>query len=293
MSYRKQLWEHRPLTDFWRVGRGYARKLEANGMYTMGDVARCSIGDENDYYNEDLLYKLFGINAELLIDHAWGWEPCTIKEIKAYKPSENSISSGQVLQCPYDYDKARLVVREMTDLLVLDLVDKGLVTDQMVLTIGYDVENLTDPTRRKLYKGQVTTDHYGRQIPKHAHGSINLEKQTSSTHLIMDAVTELFDRIVDKNLLVRRITVVANHVVDEKNVKKEEKYVQLDLFTDYEAQRKQQLLEEEALEREKKIQQAMLSIKKKYGKNAILKGMNLEEGATAKSRNSQIGGHKA
>jgi DNA polymerase V len=181
----------------------------------------------------------------------------------------------------------------MTDLLVLDLVDKGLVTDQMVLTIGYDVENLTDPTRRKLYKGQVTTDHYGRQIPKHAHGSINLEKQTSSTHLIMDAVTELFDRIVDKNLLVRRITVVANHVVDEKNVKKEEKYVQLDLFTDYEAQRKQQLLEEEALEREKKIQQAMLSIKKRYGKNAILKGMNLEEGATAKSRNSQIGGHKA
>jgi DNA polymerase V len=293
MSYRRQLWEHRPLTDFWRVGRGYARKLEANGMYTMGDVARCSIGDENDYYNEDLLYKLFGINAELLIDHAWGWEPCTIKEIKAYKPSENSISSGQVLQCPYDYDKARLVVREMTDLLVLDLVDKGLVTDQMVLTIGYDVENLTDPTRRKLYKGQVTTDHYGRQIPKHAHGSINLEKQTSSTHLIMDAVTELFDRIADKNLLVRRITVVANHVVDEKNVKKEEKYVQLDLFTDYEAQRKQQLLEEEALEREKKIQQAMLSIKKKYGKNAILKGMNLEEGATAKSRNSQIGGHKA
>jgi DNA polymerase V len=293
MSYRKQLWAHRPLTDFWRVGRGYARKLEANGMYTMGDVARCSIGDENDYYNEDLLYKLFGINAELLIDHAWGWEPCTIKEIKDYKPSENSISSGQVLQCPYDYDKARLVVREMTDLLVLDLVDKGLVADQMVLTIGYDVENLTDPTRRKLYKGQVTTDHYGRQIPKHAHGSINLEKQTSSTHLIMDAVTELFDRIVDKNLLVRRITVVANHVVDEKNVKKEEKYVQLDLFTDYEAQRKQQLLEEEALEREKKIQQAMLSIKKKYGKNAILKGMNLEEGATAKSRNSQIGGHKA
>jgi DNA polymerase V len=293
MSYRRLLWEHRPLTDFWRVGRGYARKLEANGMYTMGDVARCSIGNENDYYNEDLLYKLFGINAELLIDHAWGWEPCTIKEIKEYKPSENSISSGQVLQCPYEYDKARLVVREMTDLLVLDLVDKRLVTDQMVLTIGYDVENLTDPNRRKLYKGQVTTDHYGRQIPKHAHGSINLGRQTSSTQLIMDAITELFDKIVDKNLLVRRITVVANHVVDEKSVKKKEEYVQLDLFTDYEAQRKQQLQEEEALEREKRLQQAMLSIKKKYGKNAILKGMNLEEGATAKSRNSQIGGHKA
>jgi DNA polymerase V len=293
MSYRRQLWNHRPLTDFWRVGRGYARKLEANGMYTMGDVARCSIGNENEYYNEDLLYKLFGINAELLIDHAWGWEPCTIKEIKEYKPSENSISSGQVLQCPYEYDKARLVVREMTDLLVLDLVDKRLVTDQMVLTIGYDVENLTDPNRRKLYKGQVTTDHYGRQIPKHAHGSINLGRQTSSTQLIMDAITELFDKIVDKNLLVRRITVVANHVVDEKSVKKEAEYVQLDLFTDYEAQRKQQLQEKEALEREKRLQQAMLSIKKKYGKNAILKGMNLEEGATAKSRNSQIGGHKA
>jgi DNA polymerase V len=293
MSYRRKLWGHRPITDFWRVGRGYARKLEENGLYTMGDVARCSIGDENDYHNEDLLYKLFGINAELLIDHAWGWEPCTIKEIKEYKPSENSISSGQVLQCPYEFDKARLVVREMTDLLVLDLVDKGLVTDQMVLTIGYDIENLTDPTRRKLYKGAITTDHYGRQIPKHAHGSINLDRQTSSTHIIMDAVTKLFDRIVDKNLLVRRITVVANHVVDEKSVKKKEEFVQLDLFTDYDALREQQEQEETALEREKRIQQAMLSIKKKYGKNAILKGMNLEEGATAKSRNSQIGGHKA
>jgi DNA polymerase V len=293
MSYRQKLWGHRPITDFWRVGRGYARKLEENGLYTMGDVARCSIGDENDYHNEDLLYKLFGINAELLIDHAWGWEPCTIKEIKEYKPSENSISSGQVLQCPYEFDKARLVVREMTDLLVLDLVDKGLVTDQMVLTIGYDIENLTDPTRRKLYKGTITTDHYGRQIPKHAHGSINLDRQTSSTHIIMDAVTKLFDRIVDKNLLVRRITVVANHVVDEKSVEKKEEFVQLDLFTDYDALREQQEQEETALEREKRIQQAMLSIKKKYGKNAILKGMNLEEGATAKSRNSQIGGHKA
>jgi DNA polymerase V len=293
MGYRRKLWGHRPITDFWRVGRGYARKLEENGLYTMGDVARCSIGDENDYHNEDLLYKLFGINAELLIDHAWGWEPCTIKEIKEYKPSENSISSGQVLQCPYEFDKARLVVREMTDLLVLDLVDKGLVTDQMVLTIGYDIENLTDPTRRKLYKGVITTDHYGRQIPKHAHGSINLDRQTSSTHIIMDAVTKLFDRIVDKNLLVRRITVVANHVVDEKSVEKKEEFVQLDLFTDYDALREQQEQEETALEREKRIQQAMLSIKKKYGKNAILKGMNLEEGATAKSRNSQIGGHKA
>ncbi len=293
MSYRRELWEHRPLTDFWRVGRGYAQKLEENGLFTMGDVARCSIGKENEYYNEDLLYKLFGINAELLIDHAWGWEPCTIKEIKEYKPSENSISSGQVLQCPYEFDKAKLVVREMTDLLVLDLVDKRLVTDQLVLTIGYDVENLTDPARRKLYKGPVTCDHYGRRIPKHAHGSINLGRQTSSTRIIMDAVTELFDRIVDENLLVRRINVVANHVVDESSVQKKEQFVQLDLFTDYEAQRKQQMQEEEALEREKRMQQAMISIKKKFGKNAILKGMNLEEGATAKDRNRQIGGHKA
>jgi DNA polymerase V len=293
MSYRKQLWEHRPLTDFWRVGKGYARKLEANGIYTMGDVARCSIGSEKEYYNQDLLYKLFGVNAELLIDHAWGYEPCTIKDIKEYKPSENSISSGQVLSCPYENEKARLVVREMTDLLVLDLVDKGLVTDQMVLTIGYDSSNLTDPERRKLYSGPITTDHYGRQLPKHAHGTINLDRQTSSTRLIMDAVTDLFDKIVDKNLLVRRITVVANHVVDEKSAKKDDEYIQLDLFTDYEEKRKQEQQEQEELEREKKIQIAMLSIKKKYGKNAILKGMNLEDGATAKDRNSQIGGHKA
>jgi DNA polymerase V len=259
----------------------------------MGDVARCSIGSEKDYHNEDLLYRLFGINAELLIDHAWGWEPCTIKEIKEYRPTENSISSGQVLQCPYEFEKARLVVREMTDLLVLDLVEKGLVTDQMVLTVGYDVENLSNPAIRSLYKGEVTSDRYGRRVPKHAHGSINLDRQTSSTQLIMEAVTKLFDRIVDRNLLVRRLNVVANHVVDESHTQKKEQFVQLDLFTDYEAQTKQQAQEEEALLRERKMQQAMISIKKKYGKNAILKGMNLEEGATAKSRNSQIGGHKA
>jgi DNA polymerase V len=293
MGYRRKLWEHRPLTDFWRVGSGYAQKLEENGLFTMGDVARCSIGSEKDYHNEDLLYRLFGINAELLIDHAWGWEPCTIKEIKEYRPTENSISSGQVLQCPYEFEKARLVVREMTDLLVLDLVEKGLVTDQMVLTVGYDVENLSNPAIRSLYKGEVTSDRYGRRVPKHAHGSINLDRQTSSTQLIMEAVTKLFDRIVDRNLLVRRLNVVANHVVDESHTQKKEQFVQLDLFTDYEAQTKQQAQEEEALLRERKMQQAMISIKKKYGKNAILKGMNLEEGATAKSRNSQIGGHKA
>lgn len=289
MSYRRQLWEHRPLTAFWRVGKGIAAKLEANGMFTMGDVAKMSLTD----YGEDLLYKLFGINAELLIDHAWGWEPCTIKEIKAYKPSSNSVSSGQVLQCPYDFDKARLVVREMTDLMVLDLVDKGLVTDQIVLTIGYDIENLTDPKRRSAYKGPVTTDHYGRQVPKHAHGTGNLGRQTSSTKLIIDAVMDLYDRIVDKNLLVRRITISANHLVDEKSVVREATAEQLDLFTDYEALERQRKEEEAALAREKRMQQAMLTIKKKFGKNAILKGMNLEEGATARDRNEQIGGHKA
>ena len=293
MSYRKLLWTHRPLTDFWRVGKGYAKKLEASGLYTMGDVARCSIGKPNDYYNEALLYKMFGINAELLIDHAWGWEPCTIEDIKAYKPSTNSLGSGQVLHCPYTFEKAKLVVREMTDLLVLDLVDKGLVTDQIVLTIGYDIENLTDPGRSSRYKGEITTDHYGRKIPKHAHGTANLDRQTSSTMLIMNAVTELYDQIVDKNLLVRRITISANHIVDESSVTKKDSFEQLNLFVDYEEQQQKQAEEDAALEREKNMQKAMLSIKKKFGKNAILKGMNLEEGATAKDRNSQIGGHKA
>lgn len=293
MTYRKLLWSHRPLTDFWRVGRGYAKKLEEHGLYTMGDVAQCSIGKPNEFYNEELLYKLFGVNAELLIDHAWGWEPCTIADIKAYKPSANSVGSGQVLHSPYDFEKAKLIVREMTDLLVLDLVDKGLVTDQMVLTVGYDIENLTDANRRKAYKGPVTTDYYGRQIPKHAHGTANLDRQTSSTRLIIDAVMELFDRIVDKNLLVRRINLVANHVVDENSVVKEEAFEQLTLFADYEKVEKERKEENEQLEREKKMQQAVLTIKKKFGKNAILKGMNLEEGATTVDRNNQIGGHKA
>lgn len=293
MTYRKLLWSHRPLTDFWRVGRGYAKKLEEHGLYTMGDVARCSVGKPNEFYNEELLYKLFGVNAELLIDHAWGWEPCSIADIKAYKPSANSVGSGQVLHCPYDYEKAKLIVREMTDLLVLDLVDKGLVTDQMVLTVGYDIENLTDASRRKAYKGPVTTDYYGRQIPKHAHGTANLDRQTSSTKLIIDAVMALYDRIVDKNLLVRRINLVANHVVDENSVVKEDSFEQLTLFADYEKVEKEREEEKEQLEREKKMQQAVLSIKKKFGKNAILKGMNLEEGATTIDRNNQIGGHKA
>lgn len=293
MAYRRKLWSHKPITDFWRVGQGYAKKLAEYGLYTMGDVARCSVGKANELYNEDLLYKLFGINAELLIDHAWGYEPCTIDQIKAYKPETNSICTGQVLHCPYDFDKTRLVVKEMTDLMALDLVDKGLVTDQIVLTIGYDIDNLTDPTRRKKYKGAVTTDRYGRKVPKHAHGTINLKRQTSSTQMLMDAVMELYDRIVDKDLLIRRINITANKLVDEHTVANDDAYEQLDFFTDYEAVKKQKEKEDADLERERHMQEAMLSIKKKYGKNAILKGMNLQEGATAKDRNAQIGGHKA
>lgn len=293
MSYRRLLWPHRPLTDFWRVGRGYARKLEEHGLFTMGDIARCSLGKPTDHYNEDLLYKLFGINAELLIDHAWGWEPCTIADIKVYKPSTNSIGSGQVLQHPYSFDKAKLIVREMTDLLVLDLVDKRLVTDQLVLTVGYDIENLTDPKIKMLYRGAVTTDRYGRTVPKSAHGTTNLGRQASSTKLILDAVTELFERIVDKNLLVRRIYITANHVVDEGTIQKTNSFEQLDLFTDYSVVQAKKEAEVAELAREKKMQKALLEIKKKHGKNAILRGMNLEEGATTIDRNKQIGGHKA
>lgn len=293
MSYRRSLWNHRPLTDFWRVGRGYAKKLEENGLCTMGDVARCSIGKPNDHYNEGLLYKLFGVNAEFLIDHAWGWEPCTIAEIKAYRPGTNSLGSGQVLQRPYAFEKAKLIVREMADLLVLDLVDKGLVTNQMVLTIGYDVENLSNPEISKSYHGDVTTDYYGRKVPKHAHGTANLGRQTSSSKLIMDAVMGLFDRIVDRNLLVRRINITANKVVDESSIVKVDASEQPDLFMDYDALQKKRAEEESKLEREKHVQKAVLSIRKKYGKNAVLKGMNLQEGATTIERNRQIGGHKA
>ena len=289
MSYRRQLWDHRPLTDFWRVGRGYARKLEQNGMFTMGDIARCSVGRPGEFYNENLLYKLFGVNAELLIDHAWGWEPCTIADIKAYKPESNSLGSGQVLQCPYTAEKGKLIVREMTDLLVLELVDKGLVTDQMVLTVGYDIENLSDPQKQKTYRGEVTTDHYGRKVPKHAHGTANLSRRTSSTKRITEAVMALYDRIVDPALLVRRINLVANNIVPETAVAENRDFQQLDLF----AEPEQQEAENAELEREKRRQQAVLSIRKKYGKNAILKGMNFEEGATTKDRNNQIGGHKA
>ena len=284
LSYRKILWDHRPLTDFWRIGRGYSSKLEAHGLYTMGDIARCSVGRETDYYNEELLYKLFGINAELLIDHAWGWEPTEISDIKSYRPENSSLSSGQVLQEPYEFDKARLVYKEMADLLSLDLVEKKLVTDQIVLTVGYDTGNL-----KKDYKGAVETDRYGRKMPKYAHGSENIGRFTASTKLITQAAMNLFDRTVDKNLLVRRMYLVANHVVTEAQAKKESEYEQLDFFTDT----KKNEEEENNLKKEKDMQNAIVKIKQKYGKNAIIKGMNLEEGATALERNRQIGGHKA
>ena len=287
MTYRKELWDHRPLTDFWMVGKGIAKKLEDNYMFTMGDVARTS------HYNEAKLFKLFGVNAELLIDRAWGWEPTTIADIRAYKPSSNSLSVGQVLHCPYDYEKAKLIVREMIDQHVLDLVDKGLATDQIVLTIGYDIENLTDPKISAKYQGEVTTDHYGRKVPKHAHGTANLKRKTSSSHIITEATMELYDRIVDKNLLVRRITIAACKLVRESEIPQEREAEQLTLFDDPEELLRKAQEEEDALAQEKKMQKAILEIKKRFGKNAILKGMNLQEGATAKDRNAQVGGHKA
>lgn len=295
MSYRRYLWDHKPITDFWRVGRGYAKKLAENGMFTMGDIARCSVGKPGEFYNEGLLYDLFGVNAELLIDHAWGWEPCTIEDIKAYKPSANSISTGQVLSEPYDFEKTRLIIREMTELLVLDLLDKHLVTDRMVLTVGYDIENLTDKSRRNAYNGEVVMDRYGRKIPKHAHGTANLKEKTSSISIIMDAVMELYDRIMDPALLTRRMSVVAANVVDESEAEAQKTvtYEQLSLFTDIKAEEERKKEEKAALLKERKAQEAVLAIRKKFGKNAILKGTNLEEGATTIDRNRQIGGHKA
>ncbi len=287
MSYRRQLWSHRPLTSFWRVGHGIAEKLAIYGIDTMGKIARMSLK------NEELLYRLFGVNAELLVDHAWGWEPCTIAQVKAYKPENNSFSSGQVLQEAYDFKKARVVVKEMADASALDLVAKRLVTDQMVLTIGYDVESLTNPTIRSKYHGPVATDRYGRQVPKHAHGTANLEKRTSSSTIITKAVMELYDRIVNPDLLVRRINLTTCRVVDESMAKEKDVPQQLDLFTDYEELERQKKEEQEALDKERRIQEARLAIKHRFGKNAILKGLNFEEGATAKERNEQIGGHKA
>ncbi len=292
-TYREKLWSHRPLTDFWRVGRGYAKKLEENGLYTMGDVARCSVGSPKDYYNEELLYRLFGINAELLIDHAWGYEPVRISDIKSYKPETNSISQGQVLPGPYTYEKTRIIVREMTELLVLDMVEKGFVTSQMVLTVLYDIENLTNPEIMKKYKGPVTVDFYGRAMPKHAHGTIHLKKKTASTQLIVQAVMELFDRIIDPNLLTRKIYVVAAKIEKGTGERETIQFEQLDLFTDYEERDRLEEEQEKRLSRERNMQRAMLDIKKRYGKNAIVKGTDLQEGATSIERNGQIGGHKA
>ena len=291
MSYRRKLWSHRPLTDFWRVGKGYAKKLEEYGLYTMGDIARCSIGKPGEFHNEELLYRMFGVNAELLIDHAWGYEPVTMELIKAYKPQSNSLGSGQVLQCPYDFEKAKLIVREMTDLLVLGLVDKKLVTDQMVLTVGYDIENLSDAGIS--YRGEIKADRYGRNVPKHAHGTTNLMEPTSSTKRITDAVMKLYDEIVNPKLLVRRINITANHLEEETKAKEAASFEQLDLFTDYDVLTKEREEENAKLEKERKLQEAMLSVKKRYGKNAMLKGMNLLDGATTMERNRQIGGHKA
>ena len=281
-SYRRELWDHTPITDFWRIGRGYARKLAQNGMLTMGDVARCSVT------NEELLYRLFGVNAELLIDHAWGWEPCSIREIKAYRPESSSVSVGQVLQGPYSKDQGRIILREMAEGLVLDLVEKGLVTDQVVLTVGYDIASVTN------YAGQTETDWYGRRVPKQAHGSRNLGRFTSSTRLIMDAFLALYDEIVEEGLFVRRMYVVANHATGAREAARQpEEPVQLDLFTDYEEERRQQEAEDRSLEKEKRLQEAMLDIKRRFGKNAILHGTSYREGATGRDRNQQVGGHKA
>ena len=290
MSYRRQLWDYRPITKFWRVGQGIAQKLACYGIDTMGKLARMSV------QNEDLLYELFGVNAELLIDHAWGWEPCTMDAVKVYRPETNSFSSGQVLQEPYDFEKGRVVIREMAESMALDLVSKQLVTDQLVLTIGYDAESLTRPEIRAKYNGPITINHYGKPVPKHAHGTFNFKKPTSSSRLIMDGAAELFDRHVNPDLLIRRLNLTTNHVKDEATVNAQVsavKYEQLDLFTDYEALDKQRKEEKARLEKERRMQEAQLKIKQRFGKNAILRGLNFKEGATAKERNKQIGGHKA
>lgn len=282
MSYRKLLWNYRPITDFWRVGRGIGKKLESVGIYTMGDIAKCSLGSDTEFYNEDLLYKLFGINAELLIDHAWGWEPCTIDDVKSYKPDTKSISSGQVLTRPYSFDETAVIVREMAELLALDLVDKKVTTNQIVLTLNYDTENI-----KKGYKGEITVDGYGRKIPKHAHGTSNINRLTSSSKLVVNAAMDVFCRIADRSLSVRKVSICANHITDEN--KTEPANVQLDLFTDYSKIK----AEEDALKKERSLQNAMLRIQKRYGKNAILKGTNLQDCATTVERNNQVGGHKA
>ena len=288
MSYRRELWDYRPITKFWRVGRGIADKLAIHGIDTMGRLARMSVE------NEELLYKLFGVNAELLVDHAWGWEPCTIADVKAYRPESNSFSSGQVLQEPYTFQKARVVIMEMAEGMALDLVAKRMVTDQLVLTVGYDAESLTRPDIRACYHGEITTNHYGKLVPKHAHGSSRFRRPTSSSRLLMTAAAELFDRHVHPDLLIRRLNLCVNHVVPESTIAQQPaKPQQLDLFTDYEALALQEQQEQARLDKERRLQEVQLKIKERFGKNAILRGLNYEEGATAKERNAQIGGHKA
>ena len=293
MDYRQLLWGHRPLTDFWRVGRGYAKKLEGVGLYTMGDIARCSLGGPGEYYNEELLYRLFGVNAELLIDHAWGWEPCTMADIKAYKPESRSLGSGQVLASPYPFEKAWLVAREMGEALALSLLEQGLVAEQVALQVGYDRENLADPQRRRAYEGPVCMDHYGRPVPKPAHGHVSLEQPTASARVLVKAVLEIFKQTVDPTLLVRRINLEALRVQTEVSLAQRVGFEQLDMFTDHGAAQRRRAAEAAALQRERQAQQAVLDIRHKYGKNAILKGASLREGATAMERNRQIGGHKA
>ena len=295
MSYREKLWCHKPLTSFWRIGPGIARKLEQNGMYTMGDVARCSVGKANSFYNADLLYKLFGVNAELLIDHAWGWEPTEIADCKAYVPESKSLSSGQVLTRPYTFDEGRIVVQEMADLLAMDLVRKGLMTDQVVLDVGYDTSNLSDPRIAAKYKGAIKMDRYGRNVPQRVHGSRNLGRYMSSSRRIIDAVAEIYDSIVDKDLTVRRFNVVVARlqtVQDVKNMESITQPEQLSLFRNYEAEEREKKKEDAELDKERRMQEALISIRDRFGKNAVVKGLNMQEGATAIERNETIGGHK-
>ena len=295
ISYREKLWCHTPLTSFWRIGPGIARKLEQNGMRTMGDIARCSVGGKNSFYNYKLLYSLFGVNAELLIDHAWGWEPTEIADCKAYVPETKSLSSGQVLSRPYSFDEGRIVIQEMADGLAMDLVRKGLMTDQVVLDVAYDVSNLRDPKIAASYKGAVKPDYYGRNTPQRVHGSKNLGRYMSSSGRVMDAVCEIYDKIVDRNLTVRRFNIAVMRLltVDEvRTTEKKKEPEQLSMFRDYEAEEKAKREEDAALEKERKMQEALLMIRDKYGKNSVVKGLNLQEGATAIERNNQIGGHK-
>ncbi len=292
-SYREKLWDHRPLTDFWRVGRGYVKKLEGFGLYTMGDIARCSLGGEKDFHNEEFLYKTFGINAELLIDHAWGYEPCTMDLVKAYKPESNSISQGQVLHEAYNFDKARIIIKEMATALSMQLFESNRVTDQIVLTVGYDKESLDNPEIKKKFKGKIKNDYYGRAVPEHAHGTSNLEYYTNASSHIIDAALEIYDEHVNPNLLVRRVGIAACHIIsrEEADKKESESFVQLSLFDTDNSDEKEKHKKQD--EKEMALQNALLDIQKKYGKNAILKGTSFEDGATMRDRNNQIGGHRA